>query len=73
MIVEEQSSHPLVACAQTLCDSLAGVVDVQPVYMTNGEKADALVLLDQAARRLAEARLRVMAVAGDLAEARWCS
>jgi hypothetical protein len=57
-----------VACADAVCDLLAEVIDVQPVYMANEDKAAALVKLVEAERRLAEARLRVMAASSDLAD-----
>ncbi|WP_188113568.1 DUF222 domain-containing protein [Nocardioides humilatus] len=60
-------SHPLVACAETICDLLDEVREVQPLYMSPDDQAAALLKLEEAKRRLNEAELRVMAAAGDLA------
>ncbi len=61
--------HPIVACAEQIAAAVAGVRDVQPVFMPNADKAAALLAVTEAERRLAELRLRLIACSGDLAEA----
>lgn len=63
------SEHPVLACAASIEAAVKDVADVQAVFMTTGEKAEALVRLGRAGDRVAALRLRVLAVAGDVAEA----
>jgi len=59
--------HPILACADQVLAVVAGVRDVQPVYMAPAEKTAALVELGRAAAALDELRLRVLSTAGDVA------
>jgi len=61
--------HPIVACADKVSTVLAEVAEVQAVYMNADDKRAALLAVTTAERRLAELRLRVMAVADDVADA----
>ncbi len=59
--------HPLVECVRAIGVDLDEVADVDPIYMTTPEKRETLRALVEAAARLDELRLRVMAGADDLA------
>jgi hypothetical protein len=59
--------HPVVECVRAIGADLDDVAGVDPIYMTTGEKREALKALVEAASRLDELRLRVMAGADDLA------
>lgn len=61
-------SHPILECAAVAGAALKDVVDVNPVFMAPGEKAEALRALAALEARVAELRLRVLATAEDLAE-----
>ncbi len=61
--------HPIVAVASDIRSLLKGVVGVNPTFMTTDDKAVALCELVRAEGQLAELRLRVLADAGDVAEA----
>ncbi|WP_183101029.1 HNH endonuclease signature motif containing protein [Nocardioides pelophilus] len=61
--------HPILACADQVLVTVEGVRDVQPVYLPPADKQIALVELGRAAAALEELRLRVLASAGDVAEA----
>ena len=63
------TSHPIIAAASDVRASLKAVADANPTFMTTGDKATALVELAAAEAQLAELRLRILADAGDLAEA----
>ncbi len=60
--------HPVLGCAATLRDALAGVADVQPVFMSTGQKRDALVALSRVEAQVAELKARVLAVSGEVGE-----
>lgn len=62
------SSHPIVACTAEIAAALDGVASVDPGFMRTSEKAATLVALTEAASRLDELRLRVLAVSDDVAE-----
>ena len=59
--------HPVVECVRAIGSGLDEVAEVDPIYMTTREKREALKALVEAASRLDELRLRVMAGADDLA------
>ena len=63
------SLHPVLACAAQVRAVVEGVRDVQPLYLSPADKTTALVELGRAAAALEELRLRVLAAAGDVAEA----
>jgi hypothetical protein len=62
-------THPIIVAASNVRASLKAVADANPTFMTTGEKATTLVQLAAAEAQLGELRLRVLADAGDLAEA----
>ena len=62
--------HPVVAFAAGVRAAAKEVADVEPVFMSTEQKADALRELTRAEAQLAGLRLRVMAVADDVAEQR---
>ncbi|WP_408898304.1 DUF222 domain-containing protein [Nocardioides sp. R1-1] len=59
--------HPMVGCASELCAALDRVAQVQPVYMTTGDKERALVELARAKAKLAEVEARILAASDDIA------
>jgi hypothetical protein len=59
--------HPVLDAAGAITAALAGVTDVQPVFMSPAEKGEALLELTRAASRLAELRLRILVEGDDLA------
>ncbi len=61
--------HPILRACATVSEALKDVGEVNPVFMTTGDKADALQQLVRAEAQLTELRLRVMAEAGDVAAA----
>jgi len=61
--------HPILACAHQVQAVVAEVRDVQAVYLAPREKSAALVELGRAAAAIEELRLRVLATAGDVADA----
>ncbi len=61
--------HPILGAVTDARSSLTDVRDVQPVYMTPADKTAALVELGRAAAAIEELRLRVLATAGDVADA----
>jgi len=61
--------HPVLACADAISDALKNVADVDPMFMTTTDKAEALVDLTRLTGRLESLRLRVIAGSGDVAEA----
>ncbi|MGN0062926.1 MAG: DUF222 domain-containing protein [Nocardioides sp.] len=63
-----ETEHPLVRLVRELRQSLTAVRDVQPAFMDTATKADVLVGLASTEAMLAEVRLRVLAVADDVAE-----
>ena len=62
-------SHPIVAAVADIRSLLKGVAGANPTFMSTDEKATALTELVRAEGQLAELRLRVLADAGDLADA----
>ncbi|WP_344778643.1 DUF222 domain-containing protein, partial [Nocardioides panacisoli] len=60
--------HPVLACVENLEAELKAVRDVQPTFMTTGQKELALLGIASAQAQLVELKLRVLAAAGDLAE-----
>jgi hypothetical protein len=60
-------SHPILAAATAMDDVLKGVQDANPVFMSTGDKAEALRELARIESRVAELRMRVLADAGDVA------
>jgi hypothetical protein len=63
------SLHPVLAFADAVDAALEDVAGIDPVFMATGEKAEALLRLSRLVDRLAAVRLRVLAVADDVAEA----
>ena len=59
--------HPVLGCAAAIGEALDRVAGVDPGYMTSTQKADALRELTVAVERLAGLRLRVLAMADDVA------
>ena len=60
--------HPVVACVDALEELLDGVADLDPGYLSTGDKADVLVRLTTLVDRVEGLRLRVMATAMDVAD-----
>jgi hypothetical protein len=60
--------HPILGSVAELEGALDQVADAQPVYLSTGEKADAMRRLARVEARVAGLRLGVMAAAGDVAE-----
>ena len=65
--------HPVVACVDALEELLDGVVDMDPGYLSTGDKADVLVRLSAVVDRVEGLRLRVMAASMDVADAEGAS
>ena len=61
--------HPVLACADAIEQALKDVRGVDPDFMKTDEKAAALRRLDRLADQVTALRLRVMAGAGDVADA----
>jgi hypothetical protein len=62
------ATHPIVGFARAVGRGLDRVGQVEPVFMTTSEKKAALLELHSAEQRLTALRMRVMAVADDVAE-----
>ncbi len=62
-------THPIILAASDVRASLKAVADANPTFMSVEEKATALQDLVAAEGQLAELRLRILADAGDLADA----
>ncbi|CAB4950569.1 unannotated protein [freshwater metagenome] len=62
-------NHPILAAASDIRSLLKGVAGANPTFMSTSEKAAALRELVAAEAQLVEMRLRVLADAGDLADA----
>ena len=60
--------HPVVACVDGLEELLDGVAELDPGYLSTGDKADVLVRLTRLVDRVEGLRLRVMATAMDVAD-----
>jgi len=61
--------HPVLACADAIEQALKDVSGVDPDFMAAEDKATALCRLDRLADQVTALRLRVMAGAGEVAEA----
>jgi hypothetical protein len=61
------ATHPILGLVRRLHAGLDEVTESQPVFMSVEDKATALVQIARAETRLAEARLRIMATADDVA------
>ncbi|RNM13614.1 HNH endonuclease signature motif containing protein [Nocardioides pocheonensis] len=61
--------HPILGCLADIGRALDDVAGAQPLYLSTAEKAAALRELAVLEARMAGLRLRVMAAAGDVAEA----
>lgn len=68
-MTDPQSTHPIVAVVSDIRALLKGTVGVNPTFMSTDAKARALCELVRAEGQLAELRLRVLADAGDVADA----
>jgi len=62
------STHPVLACVAEIEASLKAVSDVNPTFMTPVEKGAALVALRRLETQVAALKLRILAVAQDVAE-----
>ena len=60
-------SHPVLRCADALESALKDVADVDPGFMTTGDKRAAVVRLAKVEAELKELQLRVRASADDVA------
>ena len=63
-----QQPHPVLACVENLDTELKAVRDVQPTFMTTAQKELTLLGIATAEAQLADLKMRVLAVADDLAE-----
>lgn len=61
--------HPLLRCADAIEAALKDVADVDPLFAPTPVKAEALLRLTELETRLESLRMRVIAHAGDVAEA----
>ena len=59
--------HPIVGCAQLIESALSQVAELNPIYMSPTDQAEALLLVQRDRNRLAELQLRLMAAADDMA------
>jgi hypothetical protein len=62
------SPHPLLAAVTSARRELAGVAEVQPVYLAPGQKKAARLELAAAEAQLAELKFRILAASDDVAE-----
>ncbi len=67
MSVYTHTAHPVLGCAESIRTALAGVSQVEPMFMSVADKEAALVVLARAESQVAELRLRVLATADDVA------
>lgn len=65
-----RTTHPVNAVTETIRASLKSVADVNAVFMSAEEKADALRALVEVERQVTGLRLRVMAAGADVAASR---
>lgn len=65
----DRSSRPIVESVAVVRAALKDVADANPCFLATGDKADVLLEIGRAEAQLAELRLRVLADAGDVAEA----
>ena len=63
----DRAVHPVLACADAIEDALKETTDVQVVFMDLADKRTALLRLARLDSRLTALRLRLMAVADDVA------
>ena len=68
MSITVLTQHPVLACTDEVAAALDSVADVEPLFMTTGDKERAALKLEALERRGAELRLRVLATADDVAE-----
>lgn len=61
-------THPVLATAAALTEALKSVADVNPTFMTTDDKAAALRELVRVESQVAELKMRVLAVADDVAD-----
>lgn len=61
-------THPVLACAATINNSLKAVADLNPTFMTTTEKRTALLEFTRLGAELESLRMRIIAAAGDVAE-----
>lgn len=61
------TQHPMLECLDSLEAVLAGVVEVEPIFMSAAEKKQALLRANAVAARVGELGLRVLQVADDVA------
>ncbi len=59
--------HPIVGCAQLIESALSQVAELNPIYMSPSDQAEALLLVQRDLNRLTELQLRLMAAADDMA------
>jgi hypothetical protein len=60
-------THPIVGCAHAIELALSQVAELNPIYMSPADQADALLLVQRDLNRLAELQLRLLAAADDMA------
>jgi hypothetical protein len=65
---DTSSRHPVLACAAKISAALEAVAEVDPIFMTTPDKAEALVQVTRLESQLASLRLRLIAASGDVAE-----
>ena len=63
-----QTRHPVLACAAEITQALKNVSDVDPMFMTTPEKAQALLEVTRLTGQLEAFRLRLISASGDVAE-----
>jgi hypothetical protein len=61
-------THPVLACAAEIGQSLKSVATVDPGFMTTAERREALLALDQLGDQVTALKLRVVAESDDVAE-----
>ncbi|MCD6638874.1 MAG: HNH endonuclease [Nocardioides sp.] len=66
--MHDTAPHPILRAAARVGEALSEVAEMAPAFMRTGDKARALRDLSAAEARLVELRLRVLAVADDVAE-----
>ncbi|MDP3890838.1 MAG: hypothetical protein Q8Q44_06385, partial [Nocardioides sp.] len=65
-------THPVVACAEEIAAALKSVADVDPGFMSVADQRTVLEELTGLESLLGELRLRVIAAAGQVAQAEGC-
>jgi len=66
---ETPMGHPVLACVESVTASVKAVTDVSPVFMDTADKRAALLGLARVEAQLIGLRMRVLAVADDVAQA----